>query len=118
MAEQELKIYAKDSVIDSTKGNTQKREITDEEFLQGVQRLGGVSTQLWNSLLSLVTHYSPPSDTSPYLHKSSQPIPSIALEMNGQATPVDSILRDFYGTNLDDLTGDAPTGYTYIVRNH
>ncbi|AUR94312.1 hypothetical protein NVP1193O_181 [Vibrio phage 1.193.O._10N.286.52.C6] len=120
MADQEIKVWAQESVQDPVKGNLQRRLIKEEEWLQGWGRLNGITNQQLNQLLYLVTSYSAPADTCPYLHKNTQPIPQEALEMNGQTVSVNTspVLFNFYGSNLDDLTTAAPTGYTYIVRNH
>lgn len=118
MALQQLKVWAKQAVPDSVKGNIQFREIRDEEWLQGWGRLLSPTIQQLNSLFRLLTQHSSPSDISPYLYPASGFLYSTMLQMDGQAiteaeTPV---LFAIYGTNLPDMTADAPTGFVYIVR--
>ncbi len=120
MADQELKEWCKDSVPDPVKGNSQKRPLTDEEFLQGWGRLSGISPQQLNSLFNLITQHSPPTDTCPFPHLASKPIPSTALHMNGQAitSSTSPELHAFYGNTLTDMSASNLAGFIWIVRNH
>ena len=121
MANQELKVWANTLDIDGVAGNAQRRDLTEEEFIDGWKRLAGVSYQQLNQLFYLLTSYSSPSDTSPYLHYTvDNPIPTEALEVNGQAIAeaTSPNLFNVYGANLPDLRSAAPTNFTYIVRNH
>lgn len=120
MADQELEIYASETIIDDVKGNAQKRPIQPEEWLQGILRLGGITNQHWNTLMNLLTHYSPPADTCPYPHKDGVPIPDVALHMNGQAITQAEYPELFktYGANLPDMTADNLTGFIWVVRKH
>lgn len=120
MADQELKVYAKQIVLDPVKGNPQRRDILDEEWEQGIQRLGGISCQIFNTLMNLITHHSPPSDICPYPFPSSVTIPDVALVMNGQTiTETESpYLYAAYGATLPDMTSENLTGFVWCVRNH
>lgn len=122
MANQELKIWANTPDIDGVAGNTQRRDLTEEEFIDGWKRLAGVSYQQLNQILYLLTNYSSPSEITPYLFYTGggATLPSTALTMNGQSITSASnpILYEHYGSTLPDMTDDAPTGFVYVVRNH
>lgn len=118
---QELKIWSNTLDIDGVAGNTQRRDLTEEEFIDGWKRLAGVSYQQLNQLFFLLTSSSSPIDTTPYLHYTvGTTIPSNALEMNGQTLSAagNPVLFGYYGGTLPDLRSEAPTNFTYIVRNH
>lgn len=120
--DQELKIWANTLGTDGVAGNTQRRDLTEEEFIDGWKRLSGVSYQQLNQLFFLLTGYSSPSEVAPYLFYTDggATLPSTALTMNGQSISSSSnpILYEHYGSTLPDMTEDAPTGFVYIVRNH
>lgn len=118
MALQILKVWASNIIPDSVKGNNQAREIKDEEWFQGWGRLAGVSAQQVNSLFRLITQHSAPSDICPYLYPSSSFIYSNTLEMNGQVITEEEtpVLFATYGSNLPDITSEAPTGFIYVIR--
>lgn len=120
MATQEIQIWSQNLIYDPVASNLQRRDINQEEWNEGWLRQYGVSAQQMNQLMYLFSAHAAPSDICPYLFPTSGTIPAQALEMNGQAiTSGDSPeLFNTYGANLPDLTGDAPTGFTYIVRNH
>ena len=121
MANQELKIWANTLDIDGVAGNAQRRDLIEEEFIDGWKRLAGVSYQQLNQLFYLLTSSSAPIDTAPYLHYTvGNPVPSVALEMNGQTITeaANPILFGYYGGTLPDLRSEAPTNFTYLVRNH
>ena len=80
---QTLKIWCKDIIPDSVKGNTQVKQIRDEEWLQGWGRLSGVTTQQLNSLFRLLTQHSSPTDIAPYLIPVSETITTEMLKMDG-----------------------------------
>ena len=117
MALQTLKVWAKEAIPDAVKGNTQFRELRDEEWLQGWGRLFTPTVQQLNSLFRLITQHSSPSDISPYLYPSNATVLGNMLVMDGQAideatTP---ILYQTYGGNLNDMSASAPTGFVYVV---
>lgn len=114
---QELKVWSETLVIDNVNSSPQRRQLIDSEFNRGWTYQQTVTAQQVNQLMYLLTIYSSPSPATPFLYPDTLPIPAIALEMDGQATPPDSILADMYGANLPDIVADAPTGFTYIVRN-
>ncbi|AUR89090.1 hypothetical protein NVP1121O_062 [Vibrio phage 1.121.O._10N.286.46.C4] len=120
MADQELKVWAKDLVSDPVKGNGQKRPIEEEEWLQGWGRLSGVTAQQLNTIFNLLTKYAAPSDICPYPFPDDVPLPSNVLHMNGQALVVSQspTLYGAYGTNLKDMTADNLDGFIWVVRNH
>lgn len=120
MPSQELEVWAKQDVPDPVKGNSQKREIRDEEWLQGWGRLSGITAQQLNTLFNLVTQYTPPSDICPYPFPNGVAIPDQALVMNGQTiTQQDQPeLYAAYGATLPDMTADNLTGFVWVVRNH
>lgn len=118
MAIQQLKVWAKQIVPDSVKGNNQVREIRDEEWLQGWGRLLSPTIQQLNSLFRLITQHTSPTDIAPYLYPNTKTIQSNMLEMNGQSITEEEtpVLFDTYSTNLPDMTLDYPTGFIYVVR--
>lgn len=120
MADQNLKIWALNTVLDGVKGNAQKRLIQAEEWLQGIGRLQGVTNQIFNSTLNLLTHYAAPADTCPYPYSASAPIPDEALHMNGQtiSQTEQPELFKVYGNTLPDMTADNLIGHIWLVRNH
>lgn len=120
MADQNLKIWALNTVLDGVKGNAQKRLIQAEEWLQGWGRLNGVTNQHLNSLFNMITHYAAPIDTCPYPYKDTAIIPDEALHMNGQTISQTDQPELFkvYGNTLTDMTADNLTGHIWIVRNH
>ena len=114
---QQLRIWAETLDTDNVTQNQQRRSLTTTEFKNGVLYGQTLSTQKLNQILYLLSVYANPSPAVPVLFPDTQAIPNVALEMNGQAINIDyEILRDIYGATLPDLTGDAPTGFTYIVR--
>ena len=118
MAAQPLGIWAEEIVTDNQTNTPQRREITLEEWRDGLLRDATFSAQQYNSLLNILTSHSSPNSNSPYLLRTSEAIPTYALEMDGQAfLQVDAPeLYAIYTGVLDDMTLDAPTGYTYIIR--
>lgn len=120
MADYPLKIWATQDVVDGVIGNVQKRAIKDEEWRQGIPRLGGITNQQFNTLMYLLSSYSPPSDICPYPYPASKAIPAEALQMNGQSITQAEypVLVGHYGTTLPDMTADNLTGFVWIVRKH
>ena len=121
MATQEIDIWADTIVLDPIKGNPQRRDIRDEEWLQGWLRMSGVSPQQLNSLFNLLTHYSPPSDICPYPYPDSKPLGDKILKMDGVTTITQEgspVLYEEYGATLPDMTADNLTGFVWVVRNH
>ena len=120
MADQDLRVYALDEIADPLKGNPQKRTIRGEEFVAGLARDEGITAQLWNTMMNLVTHYSPPSDICPYPFPNTGTITDVILHMNGQAITEEDqpVLFEQYGGNLPDMSADNLTGMIWVVRNH
>jgi hypothetical protein len=120
MADQLLKVWAKNTVLDPVKQNAQRREIREEEWLQGLGRLFGFTAQHVNTLFNLLSHHSAPSDICPYVFPSGGVLTSEMLHMNGQTiTEADQpYLFAEYGATLTDMTADNLTGFIWIVRNH
>lgn len=120
MADYPLKIWAHTEVLDSLIGNAQKRQITDEEWTQGIPRLGGISAQQLNTLFYLLSSYAPPADICPYPYPASLQIPDEALEMDGQViTRADyPVLYAAYGARLPNMSSDNLSGFRWIVRKH
>lgn len=118
MPEDDLKIWAEEEIIDGVTGTPQKRTLNGEEFNDGILNLVTFTAQQYNSLQFLLTLYSNPFYLCPVLVPTSISIPNESLEMNGQAILVTVTPNAFeiYGANLPDLTSDAPTGFTYVIR--
>jgi hypothetical protein len=118
MADQALKIWANTINIDSLTNAPQRREISDEEFQDGWLRNANISAQQLNSMFFLLSLYSNPFASAPVLYPDSLAIPDEALELNGQSITEATYPNAYsiYGASLPDLTGDAPTGFTYIIR--
>lgn len=114
---QELRVWSETLITDSVNGSPQRRQLIDSEFNRGWTYQQTVTAQQVNQLMYLLTIYSSPSPATPFVYPDTLPVPDIALEMNGQATPAGSILEEMYGANLPNIVADAPTGFTYIVRN-
>lgn len=114
---QELLIWSESLRTDGVTGRQQRRSLSPTEFNNGVLYGQTLSTQQLNQILYLLTVHANPSPAVPVLFPDTAAIPDVALEMNGQAiSPTYEILSEVYGANLPDITGDAPTGFTYIVR--
>jgi len=113
---QELRLWAEQINIDGVTNMPQRRSLSNAEFRDGWLYGQTISAQQLNQILYLLTVYSNSSPAVPTLFPTAHPIPGIALEMNGQATGDNEILTDVYGVSLPDISGDAPTGFTYIVR--
>jgi len=113
---QELKIWSEEFKVDLVTGMPQRRSLTTAEFRDGWLYGQTASAQQVNQILYLLTVYANPSPAVPVLFPTTQPIPDIAIEMDGQSTADNVILSEVYGSFLPDITGDAPTGFTYIVR--
>ena len=113
----ELRIWAKIPVYDEETKVLQVRDINLEEWSYGWLRNVSISAQQLNSLFNKITSNSNPVTCSPYLHLKTKPIPEEAIEM-GSSISQDTypVLFEYYGAKLPDITGDAPTGFTYIVR--
>ena len=118
MALQELKIWAKTLNNDMLTLTDQRRDIEDEEFLDGWLRTSPASSQQMNQLFYLLTTYANPFPNAPVIYPSALDIPSVALEMNGQTITEEDYPNAFaiYGGTLPNITASAPTGFTYIIR--
>ena len=117
MATQQLKIWAEQLTIDGLSNAPQRKELSTEEFLDGWLRNDSISAQQLNTILHLLTMYSSPFLSTAYCVPST-PIPEGSLELNGQAiTEVDyPNAYAAYGATLPDITSEAPTGFTYVIR--
>jgi len=115
---QDLKIWASEINIDGVTGIEQRRDLNGEEFRDGILNLVTFTAQQYNSLMYLLTINSAPSPICPYQFPTSESIPDIALEMDGQAILSADFpnLFEVYGANLPDITAEAATGFTFIVR--
>lgn len=120
MADQDIKVWAMETVQDPVKGNLQRRKIQEEEWLQGWGRLNGVTNQQLNQLLFLLTSYAAPSDICPYPYPSTAAIKDTMLHMNGQTITASEAPNIFaaYGANLPDMTPDNLSGFIWVVRKH
>ena len=118
MAAQPLGIWAEVITIDNQTNTPQRRLITLEEWRDGLLRDTSFSAQQYNSVLNVLCSHSNPNPNSPYLLRTSETVPTYALEMDGQSfLQADAPeLYNIYTGVLDDMTADAPAGYTYIIR--
>lgn len=118
MALQELKVWAKEKIIDSVTEIAQRRDISTEEFENGWKRLSTVSAQQANGLFYLLTSYASPFSNSIYLMSSSVATPSTALELDGSTFTEEDYpnLYEIYAGTLPNLSAEAPTGCKYIIR--
>ena len=118
MASQELKVWSEELVVDGLTNITQRRDLLDEEFLNGWLRKMSISSQQLNQLFYLLSIHANPFPNAPVPYPTSLGIPDTALEMNGQAILEADYPNAFsiYGATLTDITADAPTGFTYIIR--
>ena len=118
MADQPLKTWASKLTIDNASLAPQRRPLRDEEFQNGLLRLMSMTAQQLNQLFYLLTISSKSHPSVPELWPTSKAIPDESLEMNGQAILAAAYPNAFdtYGAVLPDMTGDAPTGFTYIIR--
>lgn len=113
----ELRKWASIPVYDEETGVLQVRDLNLEEWSYGWLRNVSISAQQLNSLFNQITSNSNPVTCSPYLHLKSKPIPEEAIEMGSSISQdVYPILFEYYGSTLPDITSEAPTGFTYIVR--
>lgn len=115
---QDIKVWSSTLITDDLEGNVQRRPIDEEEWLEGWGRRFGVSNQQMNQLLYLLTSYSAPVNTSPYLVSSGITLSETSLLMDGRQISSDShpFLFEVYGNNLPDLRSEAPAGFVYVVR--
>lgn len=120
MSKQQLKVFASELTQDPVKGNNQRRDIQEEEWLQGWGRLQGVTAQQLNQLFFLLTSSSAPSNICPYPYPDTLPIEDTMLHMNGQAISVTDAptLFEKYGDTLPDMRTDNLTGFIWVVRKH
>ena len=118
MADQLFKTWAEKKKNDNLTSSDQRRDIKDEEFQDGWLRLKSVSAQQLNQLFYLASVNCNASYGAPELRYSAAGVPDTALEMNGQAITQLGYpnLFSIYGAALPDLTSEAPSGFTYIVR--
>ena len=117
---QELDIYANEINLDPVKNINQRIGLTTEGFRDGILRLGTLDAQTWNQMMFLLSSYAAPHPCCPQLVPSGEPLPSVALEMDGFTTvnAVDNPnLFEVWGSPLPNLSASAPAGTKYIVRN-
>lgn len=115
---QDLEIFAKDDVLDGVTGVFQKEIIQDNLWASGWTRNQVFAIQELNTLLYLLTTYASPSPLAPTLWPTSATVPTLALELDGRTITEQDYPNAYnlYGATLPDLTADAPTGFTYIIR--
>lgn len=115
---QELKVYANTINIDLETKVPQRRDLTIEEFTDGLLKQHSFSAQQYNQILFLLTSHAAPHWSCPQLLSTSVTIPDSALEMNGQVfLEIDAPeLYSIFSGTLPDIVADAPAGFTYIVR--
>lgn len=116
----ELPIWASTVVTDAVTNTDNRREILDEEALNGWVRDGTISTQQLNSLFYYLTLHSAPYANCPYLMSTTTAVPTNALEMDGSVTLTSDDnpnLYSIYGDTLPDLSSDAPSGHRWVIRN-
>lgn len=122
MSLQVLKRWASELIVDTLQGNSQRRPLIEEEFLEGWGRNFGVSNQQMNQLMFLLTSHAPPVSTVPYLNYDIVPLNSETLKMEGQTLTEEEYpqLFSYYGSSLPDIntTDPAPTGFSWVVRAH
>lgn len=120
MSLQVLKRWASELIIDPLQGNSQRRPLIEEEFLEGWSRNFGVSNQQMNQLMFLLTSHAAPVGTTPYLNYDAVPLNSETLRMEGQAITEEEYpqLFGYYGASLPDIntTSPAPAGFSWVVR--
>ena len=120
MAIQELDIWAKIESLTSPDNLTQRRDLYDDEFLDGWLRQVSPSALQLNQLLYLLSTTANPSFSLPTLYPTSLPLQDNMLECTGQSINVIDNYNLFcqYGDTLPNLVGEAPAGFTYVVRNN
>jgi hypothetical protein len=117
--DQELKVWAKNSVIDGVTNVSQLKTLGTEEFDEGWLRGSSVSAQQLNTILRLLTIWSPPAPNCASLYPTGVTLPSTALECNGSTAIVEADAPnayDLYGATTPDLSASAPAGFRYIIR--
>jgi hypothetical protein len=121
MPQQDLEVYANTLNTDVETGVDQRLLLTTEEFRDGILKGGTLDAQTWNQMMFLLTTHSAPHPTCPYLVDTSVVLSTdIALDMDGVTVVTandNPNLHAAYGSPLPDLSGSAPAGFKYIVRN-
>ena len=116
---QELQVWAKQEVVDPVSEKPQRRDLVDEEFLQGLLRQDTFSGQQYNSVLYLLTSYSKVNPFSPDVILDSKPTPDVAVEwivggaISSTETPQ---LFEHYGSTFPPLPFTLGVGWKAIVR--
>lgn len=115
----ELYTWAEVVVTDGVTATDNRREILQEEALNGWVRDGTISTQQLNSLFYYLTLYASPFANTPYLMSTNVNVPTNALEMDGSTITQEESpnLYEIYGATLPDLSTNAPSGHRWVVRN-
>ena len=118
---QELKIYASSVNTTGANGKPQKRDLSDNEFIDGMLDQEIFSAQKYNQILHLLTVYAAPFHSTPMLVSDDVGIPGESLEMDGQAfsaVTYPNLALAYTGLVLPDLItlSPPPAGFTWIVR--
>lgn len=119
MADQVLKRWSSETALDPVKGNAQRRQIQEEEWLLGWLRLKGVTAQQLNQLLFLITSHSSPVTCSPYQQRSDQPVNSETLVFDGVTEVAQTeapIVFGLYGSPLPDYSAYALPDHVWVIR--
>ena len=113
-----LNVWCSTTVTDGITSTDNKREILEEESLNGWVRNGTVSTQQLNSLFYELTLHSNPFANSPFLMSTNVSTPDNAYDMDGSTfveTDAPNLFAIYAGT-LPDLNTTAPTAHKYVIR--
>lgn len=120
MAIQDLKVWAETLLQTSPDNITQRMDLSDDEFRDGLLRRVTFDNPQINQLGYLLSLAAAPALGAPFLIYDGAPVPSNAIVAEGQSiTEQDNfILYCAYGDTLPDLTGEGPTGFTYYFRDN
>lgn len=120
MALQELKVWAESEVVDGVTETSNRRNILTEEFENGWVRTDTPSCQQINSILFLLSSYSKINPFTPDIYRSSDTIPSYAIEWV-EGNSIDSeespLLYEYFGSTFPAVPYTLNTGWTFILRN-
>lgn len=116
---QELQVWTKEEVLDLVSEELQRRDLLDEEFLNGFLRNSTVSGNQFNSLMYLITSHSKVNPFSPDYILDTKPTPDIAVEwvVGGNISQTETPqLFEHYGATFPDLPVTLASGWKAIVR--
>lgn len=117
MAIQELKVWAKTLKTDTETNFQQRRDITDEEYMDGLGKLTSFSAQQFNQMMFMLSSYAAPHWSCPHLVLATVTGPDIYHMTNQTLTAANEPeLFALYGSTLTTPDIAAPTGYVYAVR--